>query len=439
MNKKVYLIAYTLLMFISAGAQGSVNTIALADVNDAWAVALRNNPNKQVYDLNIQKAKIDYKTAQSFLYPSVSAGLTGQDNLKIAVTPIPGEIFNQPGKTIYAKFGKNYVYNGGVTLSRSLFNWQAMAQAKAAENNIALNQAQADAYAQGLKQQTAQYYYTALVAKAAVILSDSDLVLADRVANTIKERLSEGLTDASSVNTALINYNQVLENKLQSQQLLQESLQNLRILLGMQKGDTLVLNQQIDIYAFEDIVNPALGGDKNLLVYPHQVKNAELNEKVEKNAYTPQIALSTYLGKQQFRDDFGVSFANGAWSDYQYIGLNVNVPIFTGFSTKNKIKSAEVSKSITIQQYKAAQQQSLANDSITLLRAANYSAVSRASADNFKLYGDNCQLTKQKFDEGMVSIDVYLKSFQDYLAAENAHLNNLTSLYSNYAVILSRQ
>ena len=62
-----------------------------------------------------------------------------------------------------------------------------------------------------------------------------------------------------------------------------------------------------------------------------------------------------------------------------------------------------------------------------------------ASADNFKLYYANCQLGKQKFDEGVVSIDVYLKTFQDYLAAENTHLNNLSSLYNNYAVILSRQ
>jgi outer membrane protein TolC len=440
MNKIICLTILTLYSFAPAFAQVNAGgAIQLADITDAWSVALKNNPNKQVYDLNVQKAKADFKTAESFLYPTVSASATGQDNLAIAVTPVPGAIVNQPGKTLYLKFGKQYVYNGGFTVSRTLLNWQAMAQARTAKNNIALNQAQADAYVQALKQQTAQYYYTALVAKAAVEISSNDLSVADSVVKTIQQRLNEGLTDSASVNSALINYNQVLQNKLQNQELLDESLQNLRMALGVANSNTFIIKQKVNLTAYEDAGYPALGTDKNLLVYPHQLTIAELNEKAQKNAYTPQLSLSAYLGKQQFGDDLVPSFSNGAWVNYQYVGLNINVPIFTGFSTKNKIKSAEVSKSITEQQYKAAQQQSQANDSIVLARAANYRTMCAASADNFKLYYANCQLNKQKFEEGMISIDVYLKSFQDYLNAENTHLNNLSSLYSNYAVILSRQ
>jgi len=175
------------------------------------------------------------------------------------------------------------------------------------------------------------------------------------------------------------------------------------------------------------------------LVYPQQLTIAEWNEKAQKNAYAPQISIAGYFGKQQFGDNLWPSFGPGNWTNYQYLALNVSVPIFTGFSTKNKIKSAGVSKSIAEQQYKAAKLQSQANDSIVLARAANYRALCMASAENFNLYFANCQLGKQKFEEGLISVDLYLKAFQDYLAAENAHLNNLSLLYSNYALILSRQ
>ncbi len=431
----------TIVAFVFAGVSGQVNTggVELASITDALSVALKNNPNKQVYDLNVQKAKADFKTAESFLYPTVSASATGQDNLVIAVTPVPGEIVNQPGKTVYLKFGKQYVFNGGLTVSRTLLNWQAHAQARAAKTNIALSQAQADAYVQVLKQQTAQFYFTCLIAKAAVKVSDKDLTLADSVVKTIQQRLAEGLTDSASLNSALINYNQVLQNKLQNQELLDESLQNLRIVLGLPNAEGLVLTKEVDLYAYGDDVNPALATDKNLMVYPQQLTIAEWNEKAQKNTYSPQILMLGYFGKQQFGDNLLPSFGPGNWTNYQYIGLSISVPIFTGFSTKNKIKSAGVSKSITEQQYKAAQLQSQANDSIVLARAANYRAICMASAETFKLYFANCQLGKQKFEEGIVSIDVYLKSFQDYLSAENTHLNNLSLLYSNYAVVLSRQ
>ena len=439
MSKAACLITGIFCIAFAAGAQVGPGQLTLHSVDDACAVAVKNNPTKHLYDLNVQKANIDYKTAKSFLYPSVTASATGQDNLKIAVTPVPGEIVNQPGKTLFLKFGKQYVYNGGITIARSIFNWQAMAQARVAENNISLNQAEADAYVQVLKQQTAQYYYTALVAKASVALSLKDIAAADTIVKITQQRLAEGLTDATAVNGALINYNQVLANKLQSQQLLDESLQSLHVLLGMPTNDSLVLTQQLGLQAFEDVATLNLGIDKNLQVYPHQLKAAELNTKVQKMAYAPQIGVSSYLGKQQFRDDFGLGFGSGAWSNYQYIGLSVSVPIFTGFATQNKIRSAEISKSIAEEQYRAAKQQASASDSIVLLRLASYKAVCKASADNFGLYYNNCELAKQKFDEGLVSADVYLKGFQDYLVAENTHLNNLAALFSNYAVILSRQ
>jgi outer membrane protein TolC len=63
----------------------------------------------------------------------------------------------------------------------------------------------------------------------------------------------------------------------------------------------------------------------------------------------------------------------------------------------------------------------------------------KASAESFGLYGQNVRLDQQKYGQGLMSLDVYMKAFQDYLTAENTYLNNLSQLLSIQATIISRQ
>jgi outer membrane protein len=82
-------------------------------IDEIWTYAKENNPDNLIYQLQVDKATKDQKTANSALYPTVSAGFSGQHNIYIAETPIPGEAVGQPGETEYIKFGLPYAYNGG--------------------------------------------------------------------------------------------------------------------------------------------------------------------------------------------------------------------------------------------------------------------------------------------------------------------------------------
>ncbi|MEM6525850.1 MAG: hypothetical protein AAF693_18770, partial [Bacteroidota bacterium] len=58
--------------------------------------------------------------------------------------------------------------------------------------------------------------------------------------------------------------------------------------------------------------------------------------------------------------------------------------------------------------------------------------------DNFQLYEENQRLTYKKYEEGLVSLDAYLRVFEDYVKAENTFLNNLSKVYSLYSQIIPR-
>ena len=65
--------------------------------------------------------------------------------------------------------------------------------------------------------------------------------------------------------------------------------------------------------------------------------------------------------------------------------------------------------------------------------------VLKSSKNNFTLTKENTNLALLKYQQGLLSLDAYFKTYEDYLKAENNYLNTLSITLSQYATILSRQ
>ena len=441
--QRMLLFSLILLVQSLARAQPAAtrpDSIVFHSVTEVWAAAVRDNPTQRIYRLKNGQLTDDYRAAKSYLLPQAGLAFTGQDNLKLSVTPVPGELIGQPGKTLYLTFGKEYIYNAGLTVSENVFNWQSVFQSNIAKENITLNSLQQAAYEQNLKTSTAQYYYSALIAASSLRISGRDLQLADSILTTVRGRYDQGLVDLTAVHTAEINFNNVRQNIYQSRQLYDQALQNLKLLTGCTNQQSLVLDQRLAIDSLPENQDSSakVGPDKNLDVYAANTRIADLQGKFQKAAFYPTLSLDAFVGSQQYRDNFGLTFGDGAWNDYRYLGLNLNVPLFTGFYNRNKYRSAAVQARINAQQYRDAIEQGKISDSLLINTYDNYRLIVQASGRNLLLYRENLLLSRQKYEEGLISIDVWQKTFQDYLVAENTHLNNLSSLFSALASIISR-
>ena len=427
--------------FLFAGgvtrAQGG-DTTRLSSLDQTIAAAVKNNPTQEIYLQQVRQASLNYKAAQGFLYPNASLAFNGTDNLNLSVTPIPGVVLGRPNdETIYAKFGKHYVYNTGVNLSQNIVSWTNVLQLKIARSNVELSHLQREAYLQSLKEQVARLYFSALIAKTALLIDGHDKQLADSVVALSTQKLQEGTTDKMSVNLAAINSNTIAQDQAQSQQLLDQSIENLKILLGAKPADELLLEDSLN----EDVPGtpPAMGADKNLVVYRQQQDIAGMQSRSQRSQAYPTITASGFFGDQQFRDDLSLAFGNNAWNAYSYVALNITIPLFTGLSNTYKYRSSVVQKDIADLQLKSAVDQSAINDRLLVKNYADYLQMMKASAESFRLYGQNVRLDQQKYGEGLLSLDVYMKTFQDYLTAENTYLNNLSQVLSTQATIIARQ
>ena len=437
--RKLYFIIIILFAAANTIAQTKPDTVKINSLPEVFDIAIKHNPTQAVYQLQIKQAQYNYESSKGFIYPNASANFNGTDNLHLAVTPIPGILIGKPGTTFYAQFGKKYTYNTGVTIGQDLVDWQSIFQSEIAKNNIKLNEVQQDSYVQSLKEQVARLCFSILIAKSSLNLSKQDSVYADSLLKLSKQRLQQGITDAIAVNQADINYNNVLQSKAQSQQLYDQGVENLKILLGEKPANELVLSENIELSLLSVNDLTKLGTDRSLEVYQQQVQIADIQRKSQRSVAYPKLSATVFLGAQEFRDGFGFSVDNNALSGYRYIGLNLSVPIFTGFTNSNKYQSSVAQKQIAEVQYNNAIQQSAINDRLLIKNFTNYADAVKASGNSFKLYGNNLQLNKQKYQEGILSMDAYLRVFQDYLTAENVYLNNLSQLLSTQATILSRQ
>ncbi len=412
--------------------------ISLNSVEEAFKLARANNPDLEIFQLQVEQARIEMKAARLHRLPTISASFSGQNNRSLATTPLPGEIFGQPGEVVNAQFGQPYNYNAGITVSKSVFDVGNKVQAKMAATEHDLQIGQQSAYEQQLAYQTSFYYYALLVANRSVTLNRQDVSLTDSILTISRQRREEGLINESSYLQAQILANNTRENLSQSVALQAEYEIQLKLLLDLPQGAVLRLGEKLDVRDIHAL-NIELGQDRELEISKTEVELSALRVKHQKSAFLPKLSLESYFGQQQFREDFGLSVSAGDWSAYSYLGISLYVPLFTGFSNKNNLKSAQIAHQIATKRLASNELASSHQDKTLLQNFISSRDRVDYTKENLELYHKATRLSLQKYEEGLIGLDEHLSNFEDMLKAEQHYLNALTTLYNYYAIIISRQ
>jgi outer membrane protein TolC len=439
MRKKSLTYTASILLFLFlTGDRGSAQSVFLNTVHDAIEYAFKHNPDLEIYKLNKSKAEYDYKSVKNYRWPTISASFSGVNNISLPVTKIPGEIFGQQGKTIEAEFGQQYDYVTGINISKNILDFQSKFTAKVAKVNVEIAEANKDAYKQKLAEQIALYYYTAIITNKALKVQETDYKTADDVIKIVDQKFDQGIVDQITVNLARMNKFSIKQNIDTYRIILEQCNSNLKILFGVDSETDIVFNEKLksdeSIIPSIDFIAP----DKSLEVLKLQLKQADYKVSQQRSNWYPKLSLNKYFGAQQYRDNFGISFDNNDWSKTSYISLNISIPIFTGFATKNKINSALIEYDISQNTLKQEMLKSKIEDE-SIRKEFNHSKEAvDAAKDSYLLAKVNADLQFQKFEQGIVSLDKYLDFFDDYLKTEVTYLNLLSDSYNYYSKMLAR-
>lgn len=435
MKKGLLLFSLMTIASLSLKAQ----TLVLGSVDEAISYASVHNPDVKIYEFNQEKAHSDYKVSTHYWMPDISANFQGRDNIDLPVTPLPGEIFGQPGQTIDAQFGKKYTYDAGVLATKSLLDIRSRLSSKIAQINVEIAEANSKLYQQKLTEQVALYYYTLIISQRALEVQQEDELLVDSVLSLVNQKFTEGIVDLRAVNLAKISMNNIRQNINSYQAVIDQCTASLKILFGVEAATELVFNEKLSAESDSLQAVTEIGPDLTLDVQARQLTYSEKALKFEKAQLYPKISISAYLGAQQYRDDFGLSFDKNDISSVTYLGLNVSIPIFTGFATKNKIKSARIGYESSIVTLEKEKEKSQINDMLLTNNYHNSLETASLAKENYLLGKENADLSFQNYEQGLISFDSYYNSFDEYMKAETAYLNALSDSYTYYATLLSRK
>ncbi|MEL6560112.1 MAG: TolC family protein [Bacteroidota bacterium] len=431
-----------LLIFLCLGfmpGNGNAQQVTLNSLQDALKLGFDQNPDYQNFLLNQEQAELSYKQSKSYRLPNITGSFNGQRNVDLPTTPLPAEIFGgEPGTTINTQFGQEYTYNAGININKQLFNRSMSLQSKLMKMSSEMVAIEKEQFQELLTQQISLYYYTALTSQKAISISKMDLETTLEISSLTKDRYEQGLIDLVAYNKALISENGVKQNLLSSEQLLSDCLTELKILMGMGLEDQLLMTEEITYELPALLQADQLNSNLKVMNAESKMNQADLNVKISQSALLPSLSINSYFGRQQFRDDFGLSLNSDSWSDYSYLSLNLSIPIFNGFSNRREIKKNKINYNMAQNDHKEAEKTAKLEDQLLIKQYQSGRREATLAEDNFNLTAVNEELTYQKYEEGLISLDAYLRVFEEYLRAESAYLNSISKLYNLYSQIFPR-
>jgi len=409
-------------------------------LEEVWAYADKHGVQVLVGSANQTIAEKNIGQAYGALWPTITANGSFTDNIQIQPTLVPGELFGgEPGTYKEEQFGKRYVYNASITAQLDLINtknWFAIKSARYSYESAALSltKAKYDLYAQ-----TANAYYTYQLMDEASTLSLESLSISNETYHNVLSKYKEGQVSEVTLNTAQINLkkatislNTAAQNKL-------IALNNLKQLLDLSPQDFLSLEQNAAMlslpsqdtqFAFSPAPDVKLAYSDLLL--------AKTNLQSARASYTPDLSAIYSAGKQIAGDNF-FDFDNTSNLPQQYWGLRLTIPILAGNSRSFQTTKTRIEFDTKQRQYESAVKKSEVNDQ-NLIAAYSNAFTSFAEAKKIlELYRQNDLHANHKLNEGLISVDDRLRTYQDFIIYQNEYLQTMSEYFIQYYNMLIRQ
>ena len=335
------LLAFSLTVLILLGAIPSLTAQQRDTLSLQAAVqqAVENNYSIQVARTNEQISDNSLNIGNAGLLPSVSLSSSGslqqQDTRQEFEQPLGEQTINgAQSSNLDASVNLQY------TLFDGLGNTYNYRQLKTEKN---LTEAQArQTIEQTLLRVVQQYYQVARlraeaeIAKEAVTLSQQRLSRVEtgvQFGNKSRVDLTNAQVDLDTDSTTLIEAKTQYRN----------ARRTLNVLLGQAPNTPVTVEEQVSFQ--QDLERQALleqaqERNSSLQAADYEVKNARLQKKIANASYFPEVNLTSSYAYSQSASDAG--FLNEQRSSGIRSGLELNMPLFSGFQNDIRAENAEL-------------------------------------------------------------------------------------------------
>ncbi|SHK39562.1 TolC family protein [Chryseobacterium polytrichastri] len=407
--------AFMIFGFSSVSAQKQVS------LQEAIKEALQNKAEAKRAALQIKKAeyKIDEAKASALPQISATAGLTYNPVIQQSLLEFGGE-------RITAQLGQPWSSSAVVQVQQAIFDQRVFIGLKAAKSTREFYVLNAQLTNEQIIENVATAYYQVFVQVENLKTIEASYANTQKVRNVIKSLVDNGLAKAIDLDRTNVQLTNIGSNKQTLINSVELSKNALKFYMGVPIGTDIELEEK-SIEPKPELIASNVNLDDRLEIKV-KTKNRELlqfNKKATEAYLYPTVSLQANYGWAGTGKKFPLTngLNNGVlWSDYSAIGLNINVPIFTGGATKAKIQQAE----IDIQDL----DMDIQNTQLTLsLDYKNAITNMENSIINIQSTKDNVDLAERVQNNTQSNYQYGLATLTEVLDSENA----LTQAKQNYS------
>jgi outer membrane protein len=237
-------------------------------------------------------------------------------------------------------------WRAGVTLNQSLFDWNVWKNADIAEKQAYRAEVSYSNAQQDLMLRVVNAYFQALQAKDDLSFAEAEKKAINRQLEQTKQRFSVGLTAITDVHEAQAQYDSAVAREIQARNAVEIALESIREITGRYPQDLAALDTTTfspTSPAPEDVrlwVKKAENGNLSLLESKVMVEIAEQQIKLRQGGHYPTVSLQASYSTQDTERTINSQETDLPRLDSRSIGVNLSVPIFSGFRTSSEVAQA---------------------------------------------------------------------------------------------------
>lgn len=422
------LLLYALLLFATG-----VYAQESCDLKYCIETALKNSLQLKSDYNTLAKYKASVGQVRSELLPRVNAVGTYQYSFDIQTQMIPAEMFGGLSGTYKeARLGVNQNKSGNLQASQTLYNAPLLISLKIAKATVNLECLQIQGTKEDLIYNVSATYYNIQSILKQEQLVENNLRSMNSLVEITDRLYKSGLATATDANRLTVSRDNTSANLRKLRNNKEKMYNLLKILMNIPIDSNIQIkefqeNKSSLVEPFLPVSNPML--KTNYLQVAQGKQIAEMQLKSIKSSYLPSLSFSGSYGYSAFYNNANpMKNLNDKWYKSSYIGVQLNIPVFDGFSKKYQIhqKKAEI-KNYEIQGEQILQQNSKEMADAYADLKSNYTSLDtqKRSLELAQKVSDDIN---NQYKSGLVKMSEVINSQIELVTAQNNYVDALISI-----------
>lgn len=318
-------------------------------MDEAVNFAMENNKNSKNASKDILISQKEKWETIAIGLPQITSFFEFNNRIKDPISLIPAEFFGgKKGEFAEISFGTKQSISGELILNQLLFDGSYLIGLQSIELFLEItNQAKIKTDLE-VKRQVINAYGNALVSSERVKILNKNLKNLQTTLSETKKIFDNGLTEIENVEQLTITTSSIKNSLEYAEKFEFLSLNILKLLLGIQLNNSLILKDNIEAIAIRNIKPSLLEEDFNVLDnidYKIALNSKEGNEtllRLEKVKALPTLRAYLSGSYNGYNESFNITNPKQNWYGSSQLGINMSLPIFSSLKRTASTQKAKI-------------------------------------------------------------------------------------------------